>query len=56
VKRTRAHKELSTIGYNYLTGFFIFDVVATLPELFLGEKADYYILKLFRIIHFTKLT
>lgn len=37
VKRTRAHKELSTIGYNYLTGFFIFDVVATLPELFLGE-------------------
>lgn len=37
VKRTRAHKELSTIGYNYLTGFFIFDVVATLPELFMGE-------------------
>jgi hypothetical protein len=56
VKRTRAHKELSTIGYNYLTGFFIFDVVATLPELFLQERMDYYILKLFRIIHFTKLT
>jgi CRP-like cAMP-binding protein len=56
VKRTRAHKELSTIGYNYLTGFFIFDVIATLPELFLQERMDYYVLKLFRIIHFTKLT
>jgi hypothetical protein len=56
VKRTRAHKELSTIGYNYLTGFFIFDVVSTLPELFMGEIFDYYYLKIFRIIHFTKLT
>jgi hypothetical protein len=56
VKRTRAHKELSTIGYNYLTGFFIFDVISTLPELFMGEIFDYYYLKIFRIIHFTKLT
>jgi hypothetical protein len=56
VKRTRAHKELSQIGYNYLTGFFIFDVVATLPELFMGEIMEYYILKIFRIIHFPKLT
>ena len=36
-KKTRAHKELSTIGYNYLTGFFVFDVAATLPEMFLKE-------------------
>jgi len=36
VKRTRAHKELSTIGYNYLTGYFVFDVISTLPELFMG--------------------
>jgi hypothetical protein len=30
--------------------------VATVPELILGETMDYYILKLFRIIHFPKLT
>jgi hypothetical protein len=36
VKKTRAHKELTTIGYNYLTGYFIFDVASTLPELFLN--------------------
>ena len=36
VKKTRAHKELTSIGYNYLTGYFIFDVVSTLPELFMN--------------------
>jgi hypothetical protein len=56
VKRTRAHKELSTIGYNYLTGFFVFDVIATIPELFNNEEMDLYYLKIFRIIHFIKLT
>ena len=55
VKRKNNQKDLSTIGYNYITGYFIFDVIATLPGLFLGEVMDYYILKLFRIIHFTKL-
>jgi len=33
VKKTRAHKELKTIGLNYLSGYFIFDVIATIPEL-----------------------
>lgn len=37
VKKTRAHKELKTIGQNYLTGYFIFDVIATVPELFMAE-------------------
>ena len=37
VKKTRAHKELKTIGINYLSGYFIFDVVATIPELFMNE-------------------
>ena len=56
VKKTTAHKDLSTIGYNYVTGFFAFDVVATIPELILGETMDYYFLKLFRLVHFPKLT
>ena len=37
VKKTRAHKELKTIGINYLSGYFVFDVIATIPELFMGE-------------------
>jgi hypothetical protein len=34
VKKTRAHKELKSISYNYITGYFIFDVVATVPGFF----------------------
>jgi hypothetical protein len=56
VKKTRAHKELTTIGYNYLTGYFIFDVASTLPELFLNEDIRYYGLKLLRLIHVPRLT
>ena len=37
VKKTRAHKELKTIAINYISGYFFFDVVATIPELFMGE-------------------
>lgn len=33
----------------------MFDVIATLPGLLTGEIMDYYIFKLIRIIHFTKL-
>lgn len=56
VKKTRAHKELTSIGYNYLTGYFIFDVAATLPELFMNENIRFYWLKLFRLIHVPRLT
>lgn len=37
VKKTRAHRELKTIGLNYITGYFIFDVIATVPGLFTNE-------------------
>ena len=57
VKKTRAHKDLYSIGYNYLVGgFFIFDVAATLPELFMNETIEWYALKLFRLVHVTRLT
>lgn len=56
VKKTRAHKELTTIGYNYLTGYFIFDVASTLPELFMNETINFYWLKMLRLIHVPRLT
>lgn len=34
VKKTRAHKDLKSIASNYVTGFFLFDIVATVPGLF----------------------
>ena len=33
VKRTRALKNIKTISVNYLTSYFIFDVVGTIPNL-----------------------
>lgn len=56
VKKTRAHKELKTIGINYLSGYFIFDIIATIPELFMGETKQFYYLKLARMVHIYKLT
>jgi len=38
VKKTRAHKDLKSISYNYVTGYFIFDLVATVPGLFYAWK------------------
>jgi hypothetical protein len=53
VKKTRAHKDLKSISYNYVTGFFLFDVVATVPGLFYQYRSmlNYYVFKLFRIVH-----
>ena len=58
VKKTRAHKDLKSISYNYVTGYFLFDVVATVPGLFYQYRSvlDYYALKLFRIVHVQRLT
>lgn len=56
VKKTRAHKELDTISYNYITGHFIFDAAATLPGMFLGESIRYYKFKLFRLVHVGRVT
>jgi hypothetical protein len=56
VKKTRAHKELTTISYNYITGHFFFDAAATVPGMFLGESQRYYRLKLFRLVHVGRVT
>ena len=55
VKRSRAHRELKQIANNYLLGYFIFDVVGTMPCLFTNESITFYYLKLFRIVHVTRL-
>jgi len=58
VKKTRALKDLKTIASNYVTGYFMFDVVATVPGLFYQYRftLDYYFLKIFRIVHVQRLT
>ena len=56
LKKTRAHKEIEAIAWNYLTGYFIFDAIGTIPCLVMGEKFQYYWLKAFRIIQIYRLT
>ena len=56
VKRTRALKKFQTISINYLTSYFIFDFIGTVPELiFFDEGFKFYFLKIFRLIHFMRL-
>ena len=56
VKRTRALKKIQTISVNYLTSYFIFDVVGTIPNLIIfKEEFRFYWLKVFRLIHFMRL-
>ena len=58
VKKTRAHKDIQTIAYNYMTGTFFFDVIGTIPELiFMKQELKNYWLKLFRcLIHVMRLS
>ena len=57
VKRTRAHKDLKSIAINYLTTYFVFDIVATIPNLmFFNESFDYYYIKCIRVVHAWRLT
>lgn len=56
VKKTRAHKDLASIGMNYLTGSFIFDLASTIFGLLSNESFNVYWLKCFRIIHIYRLT
>jgi len=56
VKRTRALKKIQTISVNYLTSYFLFDVIGTIPNLiFFREGFEFYYLKVFRLIHFMRL-
>jgi len=55
-KRSRTEPTLQQIAQNYLLGYFVFDLVATVPCLFMGETGQYYILKLFRMVHVLRIT
>ena len=56
VKRTMAHKDIKSIAMNYLSFYFWFDVIGTVPCLFFfGENLAYYPLKLFRFVHVYRL-
>lgn len=58
LKKTRANKDLKSIGMNYMLGYFAFDAISTIPHFFLKDKlvGKYYILKLFRMVHIDRLT
>ena len=56
VKRTMAHKDIKSISINYLSFYFWFDAIGTIPNLFfLNEGIEYYWLKIFRFIHISRL-
>lgn len=56
VKKTLAYKTIQLISWNYLTGYFLFDIIATIPELFMQQSVTYYWFKCFRIVHFFRLS
>lgn len=56
VKKTLAYKTVQLISWNYLTGYFLFDIIATIPELFMQQSVTYYWFKCFRIVHFFRLS
>jgi hypothetical protein len=56
LKMTRVMTTFREISVNYLTGYFAFDVIGTLPELFMNESRTYYALKLARLVHVYRLT
>ena len=59
LKKTRAHRDLKSIAQNYITGYFIFDVISLVPGIFQKTSRPimkYYWLKMFRIVHVFRLT
>ena len=56
LKRSRTQPTIQLITQNYLMGTFVFDVIATVPCLVLGEPLNFYILKLFRMVHALRIT
>ena len=57
VKKTRAHTDVQTIAVSYMSGFFVFDVIGTIPVLVMQQSFKYYWLKLFRcLVHVMRLS
>jgi len=55
-KRSRTEPTLYLIAYNYLLGYFMFDAIATIPCLFMGEPINFYFFKLLRMVHVLRIT
>lgn len=56
VKRSMAYRDLQSISYHYLTTYFAFDFVSTIPEMAIfNEGPKYYWLKLFKFVHLYRL-
>ena len=56
-KWKRGLNNLTDIAERYVkNGTFVFDIIATLPCMFTGESIEYFGLKIFRIVHFFRIT
>lgn len=51
VKDSKWEYHLPAIFINYISGFFFFDIMATLPTLIYGQDSSFYWLKLIRFVH-----
>ena len=50
MKKQRGHKTMNDIAKSYILSYFAFDLIGTLPELFMGENYKFYWLKFFRCL------
>lgn len=56
VKRTLSRRDIKQISMHYLKSYFIFDVIATIPNMiFFNEGPHFYFLKVFRFVHVYRL-
>lgn len=53
-KKTLPFDTFQIISSRYFTTFFFFDIISTLPELFMGEGLEYFWLKMFRLVHVSR--
>ena len=54
-KWTRQTKTFRQIALNYVTGYFIFDFLATVPDIIFLQAHQTHTLNLFRMVHVFKL-
>jgi|TARA_B110001450_G_C17639442_1_gene488723 hypothetical protein len=51
IKDAKWEHHLPAIFINYMSGFFCFDILSTLPTLIYGQDSAFYWLKLIRFVH-----
>jgi len=55
LKKEGVYKSIKSIGWKYLTSYFIWDIVPTVVCLVNNEHIDVYWVKLFRLVHLKRM-